>query len=637
MCRLAFDIESTAIPQDGRLVHEVDRVHCIVAIDMDTDEVHKFGPTEIRKGVKLLNRAKQLVAHNGIKFDLAVLQHKYPEFTPKYPVFIDTLVISRLFFPNLMDIDFGKARQRENYALPKRLYGSHGLEAWGYRLGMHKGDYSKALKEQGWTDEEIWGTYSQGMLDYCVQDVRVTVKLFNMFKGMPYSPKAIKLEHQCAELIAKQERNGFTFDGDKANALTQTLLIEKLEIENRLKDQFGCWYVSTGVFTPKNKAGAWIENDDGSYHFESKKKLKDKLKAHTLKGVPYNKVKLVEFNPSSRQHIAKVLQEMGWVPEVFSENGQPKVDETTLSAIDFPEAGDLIIYLMLVKRLGQLSEGKQAWLKALKNDGRIHGAVNTNGAVTGRATHSQPNVAQVPSGSAPYGPECRELFTVPDGWVLLGTDASGLELRCLAHFMAEWDGGHYGDIILNGDIHTENQKAAGLPTRNNAKTFIYAFLYGAGDEKIGSIVGGSSAVGRKLKSKFLRGVPALKYLQDAIKNAIKKDGHLIGIDGRKLHVRSTHSALNTLLQSAGGLICKHWGVIIEEKLQALGLKHGWDGDYAFNAWIHDEYQIACKTTEIAEVVGKVAREAIQEVEKIYNWKCPLDADFAIGANWKETH
>lgn len=635
--RLAGDIETTAIPKDGRLVHEVDTIHCNVLIDIDTDEVYVFDDDNQEEGLKMIQAATEVVYHNGIKFDAAVLSHKYPWFNPTYPQFRDTLVLSRLFFPNLFDIDMAKSRSKENYSLPKKLYGSHSLEAWGYRLGMYKGDYAKKRKEEGWTDEQIWNTYTPEMLDYCIQDVRVTITFYKMLQAMPYSPDAIRLEHECAELIARQERNGFQFDTDKGQSLYGDLLVEKSEIEARLKKQFGTWYVPAGQTTPKVKSGAWIAHTDGSYSFERAKMLKDRLAAHKLKGVPYNKVKLVEFNPSSRQHIAKVLMEMGWEPTVYSESGQPKVDETTLSAIDFPEAADLIRYLMLSKRIAQLATGKQAWLDAVKNDGRIHGSVNTNGAVTGRATHSHPNVAQVPSVGAPFGAECRELFTVPDGWVLLGTDASGLELRCLAHYMAEWDDGKYGDIILNGDIHTVNQEAAGLPTRNNAKTFIYAFLYGAGDEKIGSIVGGGRNQGKSLKAKFLKGVPALKHLQNWIKSEVKTKGYLTGIDGRKLHVRSAHSALNTLLQSAGGLICKHWGIIIEQKLEAKGLKHGWDGDYAFCAWVHDEYQIACKTPEIAEVVGQVAKEAIRDVERIYNWKCPLDAEYDIGANWKETH
>src|SRR5690606_27698447 len=250
----------------------------------------------------------------------------------------------------------------------------------------------------------------------------------------------------------------------------------------------------------------------------------------------------------------------------------------------------------LFRSISQLAEGDQAWLKVERN-GKIHGSVNPNGAVTGRATHAYPNVAQVPAvrkgkkdgetvilygGEGGYGWECRELFTVPDGWSLVGSDASGLELRCLAHFMARYDGGKYGKVLLEGDIRSENQKAAGLHTRDNAKTFIYAFLYGAGDAKIGKIVKKGPADGKRLKAKFLAKTPALKRLIEAVRNAAKR-GYLIGLDGRQLHVRSAHAALNTLLQSAGALVCKKWLVMVEEELQARGLKHGWDGDYAFVA------------------------------------------------------
>jgi DNA polymerase I-like protein with 3'-5' exonuclease and polymerase domains len=290
---------------------------------------------------------------------------------------------------------------------------------------------------------------------------------------------------------------------------------------------------------------------------------------------------------------------------------------------------------MIQKRIGQLAEGDQAWLKLVRK-GKIHGSVNTNGAVTGRATHAYPNISQVPSSNSPYGLEFRELFTVPAGWTLVGADASGLELRCLAHFMAKWDGGQYGEVLLTGDIHTMNQEAAGLETRPQAKTFIYAFLYGAGDAKIGSIVGGGPAEGKKLKTRFLAKTPALKRLKDAVGDAAKR-GHLIGLDGRILHVRSQHAALNTLLQSAGAIICKKWLVILEERLQIQGFKHGWDGDYAFCAWSHDEVQIACRTPEIATVIAWFATKAVEQAGAHFNFRCPLAGEAKVGSHWGETH
>lgn len=612
--RLAYDIETTAIPSDGRLVHEVDKIHCISCIDIDTGDVYEFRPKELDAFISLASKSELMVAHNGIKFDLPVLKRFYPELDLSYPKHIDTVVLSRLVFPNRFDLDMAKSKKlRDKFLLPKKLYGLHSLESWGYRLGLHKGTYGK-------DNPDPWSTFSEEMLEYCTQDVRVTVELFKNFENLDYPESAIRLEHEVAELIAQQERNGFVFNQGKAEELYTELNIEKLEIADRLKEQFGTWYVDAGFTKPKRTVN-----------------YKDKLRASTVEGAEYHKVKLIEFNPSSRQHIAKVLQEMGWKPKEFTESGQPKIDESVLSEIEYSEAKDLKHYLIVSKLLGQLHDGDNGWLKMVKTDGRIHGSVNTNGAVTGRATHSRPNVAQVPSSSAFKGEDCRELFTVPTGWKLLGTDASGLELRCLAHYMARWDDGAYGNVILNGDIHTVNQQAAGLPTRNNAKTFIYGFLYGAGSQKLGEIVGKGAKEGNVLKRRFLSKIPALKRLQEAVQKQVEANSSLRGIDGRTLHVRSAHSALNTLLQSAGGLICKHWGVLIDKKLQELGYKHGWEGDYAFCAWVHDEYQIACRTEEIAETVGKVAKGAIRDVELHYDWRCPLDAEYAIGDSWKETH
>ena len=204
-------------------------------------------------------------------------------------------------------------------------------------------------------------------------------------------------------------------------------------------------------------------------------------------------------------------------------------------------------YLLLNKRIGQLATGKQAWLK-MEKKGRLHGRVNHMGAVTSRCTHANPNMAQVPSVGAAFGVECRSLFHSPQGYSLLGADASGLELRCLAHYMAAYDGGSYASVVLEGDVHTTNQEAAGLPTRNNAKTFIYGFLYGAGDEKIGKIIGKGSTEGRRIKNKFLKKLPALKNLKDAVSLAAKERGWIKGLDGRIIPIRHSHAALNTLLQ-----------------------------------------------------------------------------------------
>lgn len=595
---LIFDLET-----DG-LLDEVSKIHCIVIKDTVSGEVHPYSGPDVARGLAHLSDASlqgtQITGHNAIKYDIAVIEKLYPTFKYDKATVFDTLVATRLVYANIKDTDNVLLKKE---ILPGKLFGSHSLAAWGHRLGNYKGDYKGG-----------WETFSQEMLDYCIQDIEVTHTLYQKLLDENYSQQALDLEHQVAWLMAKQERNGFCFDISKAAVLLTKLVQRRGELERELKEYFGSWEVQLPDFTPK------VNSTKYGY----------------TKGVTVKKIKVVEFNPSSRDHIAdRLINLYGWKPVDFTEGGKPMVDEIVLGKLTYEPCKQLTEYLLVQKRISQLNEGGQAWMKCEKK-GKIHGSINPNGAVTGRATHSYPNISQVPASSSAYGHECRELFTVPPGWLLVGADASGLELRCLAHFMAKWDGGKYAEILLGGDIHTENQKAAGLSTRNQAKTFIYAFLYGAGDAKIGSIVNGSAGEGRKLKAKFLRSLPALGRLVEAVQSSAKR-GYLIGLDGRRIHVRSSHAALNTLLQGAGALVCKKWLVILEEDLQAAGLKHGWGGDYAFCAWSHDEVQIACKTAAVAEVVRKLAEASVLKAGDYFSFRCPTAGESKLGTNWADTH
>lgn len=601
-----FDLESNG------LLDDVTEIHCLVTQDTETKEVRVFssapetyGTEPLESGVSFLMEAqakgKQIGGHNVIKYDIPVLQKIYPHFQVNQDLVIDTIVLTRLIWTNIKDIDSGLLKKGK---LPGKLFGSHKLEAWGYRLGVMKGEYQGG-----------WKSLNADMLKYCIQDVAVTFALWEKIESKNYSSMAIELEHQVQWLIAQQERNGFRFDTNKAAVLYSELCQKRSDLERKLKEFFGSWVVQLPDFIPKRN---------------------NKTKGY-IAGVPVKRSKVIEFNPSSRDHIAdRLINLYGWTPTEFTEGGKPKVDEVVMAALSYEPCPLLLEYLLVQKRIGQLAEGDQAWLKLVK-EGFIHGTVTTNGAVTGRATHSHPNVSQVPASDAPYGKACRELFTVPEGWILVGADASGLELRCLAHFMARWDGGKYAEVLLTGDIHSMNQQAAGLPTRSNAKTFIYAFLYGAGDAKIGAIVNGSAEEGRKLKARFLSKTPAIKKLKEAVTAAVKAKGNLKGLDGRILHVRSAHSALNTLLQSAGALICKKWLVLLEQSLKEEGLVHGWHGDYAFCAWSHDECQIACRNQEVADKVRLIAESCVAKAGEFFNFRCPLAGESKVGANWSETH
>ena len=579
-----FDLET-----DG-LLDDVTKIHCLVIKDIDTGQSLGYTGRGIwTEGIPKLEKADMIIGHNIIKYDIPVLK-KLGTFNPKGEVF-DTLVCTRLIWADIKQADFTRTD------FPRKLIGSHSLAAWGHRLGNYKGDY-----DGGWEE------YSDEMLEYCFQDVEVTYTLYEKIAVKNYSRQALELEHEVAEIIHEQEVAGFAFDTESAAKLYAKLSARKLELETELKETFPDWEVRT-PFTPK------VNNKKLGYE----------------KGVPTYKVKTVQFNPGSRDHVANRLTTLrGWKPTDYTNDGKPKVDEMTLSKLPYPEAKILVEYYTLIKRLGQLGDGRQAWLK-VERGGRIHGSCNTNGAVTGRATHAYPNVAQVPSCGAPYGRECRELFTVPKGMKLVGVDVSGLELRCLAHYMARYDGGAYGEDVVNGDIHTTNQRAAGLSERSQAKTFIYGFLYGAGVGKLGEIVGKGAKEGTVLKKRFLAKLPALATLIERVQKAAER-GYIVGLDGRHLKVRSPHSALNVLLQSAGALICKQWMVEFNNALIEQGLKES----CTQVAWVHDEIQLETKE-DMSDEIGKLAVECIKRAGDAFSIRCPLDGEYNIGDNWAETH
>ena len=462
------------------------------------------------------------------------------------------------------------------------LEDGHSLAAWGQRLGFAKGEFTDF--DSGWSKE---------MEEYCIQDTLVTKKLYEhltqeMKNG--YSKESIKLEHEVAIIIAEQERNGFKLN--EAGAL-QLLSILKTKLDTIQVEM-------ASIFPDKVTTGR--------VHKTSGKPLKDIIEP---------------FNPGSRQQIAERLIEKGWKPNKFTEKGSVIVDEAVLETLDFPEAKTLAEYMMLQKRIAQI----ESWLNALGKDGRVHGRVITNGAVTGRMTHMNPNMAQVPNSGSPYGHECRDLWTVEKGYKLVGIDASGLELRMLAHYMND---NVYTHEVVSGDIHTANQTAAGLQTRNQAKTFIYAFLYGAGSAKIGSIVGGSAKEGQKLIDSFLRNTPKLKALREKVARIYAKEGWLPGLDGRKLLVRAEHSALNTLLQGAGAIVMKQAVVILHKKLRQSKI------DFKMVANVHDEWQIEVEENR-ADEAGQLGKQSIKEAGIVLNMRCPLDGEFKVGNSWKETH
>ena len=586
--RLAFDIETNG------LLDKLDRVHCIVAKDLDSGELHSFNPITLPHALELLSSAEELVGHNILGFDLPALRKVYPDWSYKGRV-TDTLIASRLKHADLAGEDFEVNWKPEQ--LPKRLFGSHGLKAWGMRLCNYKDEF----------DGGDWSAWSQEMQDYCEQDVDVTYTLYRHLDLENYSAAALELEHDLAAICEEIGNNGWTFDYRQAGKLYATLAKERAALEEELQELFEPWEVRE-TFIPK------VNNSKLGY----------------TKGEPFIKVKVVEFNPNSRKHIQRCLiDKYSWKPKQWTPSGEAKIDETVLNSLAYPEAKKLAYMFLLQKRIGQLAEGRQAWLKLYDStSSRLRHSIISNGAVTGRATHRSPNLAQVPATRAVYGQECRELFTVPEGFQLVGADLSGLELRCLAHYLRDDD---YTQQILEGDIHTFNQKAAGLPTRDDAKTYIYAALYGAGNQRLGQIVGGGAKEGRRLKENFEKAVPSYRMLKEGVTNACQR-GYLVGLDQRHLKIRSPHAAMNTLLQAAGAVICKKWLSLIYHELKREGLK-----DHAYiMAWVHDEVQIAARKGYENDV-GHIARRMAQEAGEAFQVKIPIEAEYTVGRTWADTH
>jgi DNA polymerase-1 len=590
---LFFDIETNGLTDFTRL-SDIECIHSLVIIDSQ-DNVYKFRYENINEALDLLGKADAIVGHNSIGFDYPVLSKEYG-FVHEHVY--DTLVMARCIYPDLFQATF--ATQPTDIK-------SHSLKAWGQRLGVHKDSHGET---------EDWSQWSPELEAYCVQDVVVTKKLYEFLMKREPSQQMLDLEHQFAMEMRRQEYNGFTFDVERAEKLVADLMITRQKLHQEFQE----------MFPPKIEVlkSHWWTNGMGDNFPTKKSMIEIGYKPNQIfKGDP--KQKEIPFNPNSRDQICEHLMKRGWKPKAY-EGKRPAINEGVLKDIGTPEALKLCEYLLLTKRLGQIAEGNQAWLK-LERNGVLHGRVNTNGTVSGRCSHNNPNVAQVPAVRAPYGKECRSLFTAPKGKVLVGCDASGLELRCLAHYLSTWDNGEYGKLILEGDIHTHNQKAAGLETRDQAKSFIYSTIYGAGDAKIGKIIGGTSKDGKRLKDKFKHSIPAYQKLWDAVANKVETSNTLIGLDGRKLPCRSSHSALNLLLQSAGAVIMKQ---ALVEFLRIA------KQPFVLHANIHDEVQFSCDE-EHADDLGEAFVQAIKDAGTTLKFKCPLDGEYNIGNNWAETH
>jgi len=544
-----------------------DKIWCIVCKHNDT--YYQFREDNLHRFEEFIKQTEEVIGHNIIGFDIPVVNKIFGYDLFSHCKKTDTLVLSRLLNP--------------------MIEGGHSLKNWGTKLGQDKIPF------------EQFDFFTEEMLTYCRNDVELTDRLYKFLinKTKDFG-QSIELEHKTAEIIQAQHDKGFKLNIIDAYELQCKFQEDMNDLTSKVRKTFPPLKVET-EFIPKSN------NKSRGY----------------VKGIPFIKVKYKEFNLGSRQQIAERLVLLGWKPKKKTDKGHTIVDEKVLSEIhNIPEAKLIKRFLMLQKRIAQVS----SWIEAVKEDGRVHGKVITNGTITGRMSHQSPNMAQIPAVHSEYGRECRALWVVNKGYKLVGVDASGLELRMLAHYMNDKD---YIHEVVNGDIHTTNQIAAGLESRDESKTFIYAFIYGAGSKKIGSIIGGSERDGERIKEKFLRATPSLRSLREKVER-IASRRWVRGLDQRKIIIRYPHAALNTLLQGAGATVMKYALTLLEEYVSINKIK-------AYPVVnVHDEFQYEVEESK-TEQFGKLAVQSIIEAGKQLNVRCPLNAKYKVGNNWSETH
>lgn len=677
--RLLFDVES-----DG-LLPTLTRIHCMVIQDVDTKQIWKFRRNKkentIEKGMKMLHDAAMLIGHNIIGFDLKAVAMVYPWFSHEHIEIRDTLVLVRLLPVDFKKLDFAANKRG---VLPGKFIGKHSLDSWGYRLGLRKGDYMSDMVDKGL---DPWAEWNQDMEDYCENDVAVNLLLWEMIEKHEVPDDARDMEQAAQEIVTYMEHVGFPFNQAAAEKLAAKLqkdfdgLVAKVSENRRGKHVADrkiavrpLWDDPDGKQArkkypkPKREHGEDLDRRWWGEVFVPKKTMKTsdpKKRGDRTEGAAYCKLKWVPFKPTSRNQVVDwLITEHNWEPTEWTDTGMPSVGDTVLRAFGLKEPifNDVADIFRLQKLLGYLQNGAEAWTKKYNADtGCVHPYTNLGGTVTGRAAHYGPNIAQVPSVllddddhpilglPGKYGFECRSLFGVDalspkmrKDWKQVGVDLSGIEFRMLAERMAEYDGGELINVIASGqDIHQYNMSKTGINQRSIIKRGLYGLLYGAGDPKLGVTVAPEldsslwKEAGRRFRDQLMTGLPALqKVIQDVQKQASR--GFIYGLDGRKVFVRSDHSALNTALQGDAALIAKRWLVFTEDMAMDAGMDHGWDGDFCILAFIHDELQNAVRH-ECTDEFAAICIEAAAEAGLSFDFTCPIGAEAKTGMNWGECH
>ena len=623
----AMDIETDSLAAT--------HIWVVVAKDVNTKVVDVFkhldsDPDEATRFKDYCSGYDKYVFHNGIGFDVPVL-NRIIGYTIKPQDVVDTLVVSRM--------------------LDYNIQGGHSLDAWGKRLGLYKGNF-----------KDFEGGLTQEMIDYCVNDVEVTVKLFNKFKPVIFDKswaKSLRIEHDTQIICEEMHKNGFKFDEDQAEEYLGEILTRMEELEHQFQRDFPPVLTEVNRIKYRLKADGTLYKNvtDSMQKYQRTRKVGEELLCYDF----------VDFKPSSTKHRIERLWEAGWEPVdktkghiAFERDGTDPdkgkqfafygwmCNETNLNTLpeDAPSGGRALAeWLTLEGRRSSLAE----WLGCVRDDGRIHGRFNHIGAWTGRLSHAAPNQANIPAAfhgkpktdvekvKAKYDGPFRGLWRVENGGYLVGTDAEGIQLRILADLMESQE---YIDAIITGkkenetDIHNLNRKALGLShiTRDMAKTFIYAFLLGAGTGKISQILKTDMRQANAAVNNFMESISGLKKLKKSVVPAIAERGYFRGYDGRKVKVPSEHKTLAGMLQNGESTIMK-WATrqwVNDARAEGINFK--------LVTWPHDEWQTECiGSKDQAERLGAIQRKSIETVGVELGMMCPLAGSTDIGKSWLDTH
>lgn len=623
---LVFDVES-----DGFL-DELTKIHCVVTIDLETGEEKLYRPEAVDEALVELQHADTIIGHNIIEFDIPALEKVYYRGVLDGPTVIDTLCASRTAYAGGRIYEIGRLDSR-----PDLKRKPHSLEAWGLRLGEPKMESPDSFEE-----------FTADMLTYCAQDVRTNRRLFqHLAKRLSWD--VMVLESRVQQILQRLHQHGVAFDVAGALAMVERLTNVRAELTRDLRAAFPAWWGPKDKVVVPKRSQVSRKYKPGELGYRN-----------VAQGCPYQKIELVEFNPASRHHIARVLtKRYGWKPKSWNDDGSAKVDGKILQDLPYREAGPLAKYQDVKKMLGTLSEGEGAWLKYVTDDGFIYHWVKNTGTVTHRKSHARPNLGQVPSRNE-YGSDCRKLFGAREGRVLVGVDASGLQLRFLAHYLYPYDAGAFAEAVLD-DPHTYMMKGTGAPCRDCQKEYTYAGLFGAGNHKRGTIIlkwmrflqergelapdcrwllkdgrvpslSAASRIGKHSWEAMSEYITGLQQIQRRLRKAARR-GWLRSLDGRRIQVLSEHRALNTLLMGAEAVFMKHAQVAADE---ALRNRYTPGVDYEFVLDVHDEWQLET-LPEIADDVGQRLTTAVRETGKQLGVRCRLDAEYKVGKTWEETH